>query len=157
MFLLFLATLQNTLCVCFHVLLFLFPTNLPNQSNNFTPVPVDARSKECVCGCRPALMAIPNPPSQGYQSFVNIVCFSVTGLCEGPISHPGESYRACMFHWVWSGAVATLYTYRVYVEEARLKIRILLKTYCIWISNLTFPLPSLTFCVTLKVIFSNIK
>jgi len=53
--------------------------------------------------------------------FVNVVCCTGTGLCHGPISRPGESYRVCMCPCVWTGDTKTLYTYNEQVEEARLK------------------------------------
>jgi hypothetical protein len=31
----------------------------------------------------------------GCLSLVNVVCCTGTGLCEGPIPRPGESYRMC--------------------------------------------------------------
>jgi len=34
-------------------------------------------------------------------------------LCDGPIPRPEESYRACMWHWMWSGATTALYNYSV--------------------------------------------
>ena len=110
-----------------------------NWSNNFTPIPVAARSKQRVYGCSPALMAGSNPA--GARISVSCECYVL--FTYRPISRPGESYRAGMCHWVWSRTVFTLCTYSTYVEESRLKeIIILLKTLCLWISNSTFPVLS---------------
>jgi len=110
-----------------------------NWSNNFTPIPVAARSKQRVYGCSPAVMAGSNPA--GARISVSCECYVL--FTYRPISRPGESYRAGMCHWVWSRTVFTLCTYSTYVEESRLKeIIILLKTLCLWISNSTFPVLS---------------
>jgi len=33
------------------------------------------------------------------------------GLCDGPISQPEESYRVCVFCWIWLIATMIPYTY----------------------------------------------
>jgi hypothetical protein len=46
----------------------------------------------------------------GCFSLVNALRCKDTGLCEGPIPRPEESYRVCTRHSVWSGSTVTLYT-----------------------------------------------
>ena len=50
---------------------------------------------------------------------MDVVC--CTGLCDGPIPRPDESYLECMCHWVSSGATITIYTYNELVEEVKTK------------------------------------
>jgi hypothetical protein len=46
-----------------------------------------------------------------------------TGLYDGSILCPEESYRmcVCVCHWVWSDGIVTLGTYNEYVEEVKLR------------------------------------
>ena len=53
-----------------------------------------------------------NPAGGMDVFFVFVVCFVGRGLCDGPISRPGESCRMFVLI-VWWGAIVTLYTYGV--------------------------------------------
>jgi len=55
------------------------------------PVPVDSQSKAWVCGRSPAGIAGSNPA--GSMNVCLLGMLSVTGLCDGLITHPGESNR----------------------------------------------------------------
>ena len=81
------------------------------------------------CHCRPTKTAYGielrplNCSDRGFESCWGHRCLSPVfaaccvgrGLCEGPTTHPEESYRvrACVSpsHWMWSTPATTLYTY----------------------------------------------
>jgi len=55
----------------------------------------------------------------GCLSLINVACCRVS--CEGPITHPEESYRVWMCDWVWSGEKIISNTYSESVENFRVK------------------------------------
>jgi hypothetical protein len=67
-----------------------------HKVDNYKLIPVAARSKAQVCGRSLAGIAGSNF-ARGFLclSLVHVVC---RGLCDGPIPHPGGSYRVCMCH-----------------------------------------------------------
>jgi hypothetical protein len=64
--------------------------------NSLWPIPVGARSQALVCGRSPAANAGSN--TAGARMSVSIDCcvLSGKGLCDGPITRPGDSYRVCV-------------------------------------------------------------
>jgi hypothetical protein len=57
-------------------------------------IPEAARSKAWVCGCLLARIAGLNPA--GMSASCECCDLSDSGLCDGPITRPEESYRVCV-------------------------------------------------------------
>jgi hypothetical protein len=74
--------------------------NIPVTYFHNSPIPVAERSKVWVCAHEIAGIAVSNPAGLEYLSHVIVVCFAGRGLCDVPITRPGNSYQLHVFRFV---------------------------------------------------------
>jgi len=53
------------------------------------------------------------PPGAWILVSLNVVYCTGRCIWDGPIPRPGESYRVCMCHWVWSSETKPLHLHWV--------------------------------------------
>jgi len=75
---------------------------------------VAPRSKEWVCGLSHSGNVGSNPAGAWMSVSCECCVLSGRGLCDGPIPRPEEPYGMCARarHWVWSGSIITLYSFK---------------------------------------------
>jgi len=131
-----------------------------NCSNNFPVISAATRSKQCACGCSPAVMAGSNPAG----AWISVTYKCCVLFSYRPLRRADQSSRGVLPSAHVSLSVIRFIIYSLHphclCRRSQTEYLITLfkkKTLCLWISNSTFLFPSQTFWEIPKVIFRIIK